>query len=84
MSSPPTMPTMKSNRASPDLGFYREPASAAAEAIVARIEANALSSAEARRTEMIVLNRSNPAAVDERPLGRKAVLEDAVKDHWAL
>jgi hypothetical protein len=33
---------------------------------------------------MIVLNRSNPAAVDERPLGRKAVLEDAVKDHWAL
>jgi hypothetical protein len=33
---------------------------------------------------MIALNRDNPGAVDERFLGMKAALEDAVKDHSAL
>jgi uncharacterized oxidoreductase len=36
------------------------------------------------RAQMISLNRSNPAAVDERFLGLKAALEEAVKDHSAL
>ena len=33
---------------------------------------------------MIALNRDNPAAVDERFLGLKTALKDAVKDHSAL
>lgn len=33
---------------------------------------------------MIALNCENPAVVDERFLGQKAALEDAVKDHSAL
>jgi hypothetical protein len=36
------------------------------------------------RAQMIALNRDNPAAVDERFLGLKPALEDAVKDHSAL
>jgi uncharacterized oxidoreductase len=79
-------PMMKSNRAGPDLGFSREPASAVADAIVAGIEANAfevIRGGEAR-TRMIALNRDNPAAVDERFLGLKPALEEAVKDHSAL
>jgi uncharacterized oxidoreductase len=77
---------MKSNRAGPDPGFSREPASAEADAIVAGIEANAfevIRGGEAR-TRMIALNRDNPAAIDERFLGLKPALEDAVKDHSAL
>lgn len=79
-------PMMKSNRAGPELGFSREPASAVAAAIVDGIEAGAfevIRGGEAR-AQMIALNRDNPAAVDERFLGLKAALEDAVKDHSAL
>ena len=36
------------------------------------------------RAQMIALNRENPAAVDERFLGLKPALEEAVKDHSAL
>jgi len=36
------------------------------------------------RAQMIALNRDHPAAVDERFLGLKLALEDAVKDHSAL
>jgi hypothetical protein len=36
------------------------------------------------RAQMIALNRDNPAAVDDRFLGLKPALEDAVKDHSAL
>jgi short-subunit dehydrogenase len=79
-------PMMKSNRAGPELGFAREPASAVAEAIVAGMEVNALEVIRGgeTRAQMIALNRSHPAAVDERFLGLKAALEEAVKDHSAL
>jgi uncharacterized oxidoreductase len=79
-------PMMKSNRAGPELGFAREPALAVADAIVEGIEANAfevIRGGEAR-AQMIALNRDNPAAVDERFLGLKSALEDAVRDHSAL
>jgi len=79
-------PMMKSNRAGPELGFSREPASAVAAAIVDGIEAGTfevIRGGEAR-AQMITLNRDNPAAVDERFLGLKSALEDAVKDHSAL
>ncbi len=79
-------PMMQSNRAGPELGFSREPASAVAEAIVEGIEANAFEVVRGgeARAQMIALNRDNPGAVDERFLGMKAALEDAVKDHSAL
>ena len=79
-------PMMRSNRAGPELGFSREPASAVADAIVAGMEAQAFEVARGgeARAQMISLNRSNPAAVDERFLGLKAALEEAVKDHSAL
>lgn len=79
-------PMMKSNRAGPELGFSREPASAVADAIVDGIEANAfevIRGGEAR-AQMIALNRNDPAAVDARFLTLKCALEEAVKDHSAL
>ncbi len=79
-------PMMKSNRAGPELGFGREPASEVAAAIVAGIETGAfevIRGGEAR-AQMIALNRENPAAVDERFLALKPALEAAVKDHAAL
>jgi short-subunit dehydrogenase len=79
-------PMMKSNRAGPELGFSREPASAVAQAIIEGIEANAfevIRGGEAR-AKMIALNRDDPAAVDARFLDLKPALEEAVKDHAAL
>jgi short-subunit dehydrogenase len=79
-------PMMKSNRAGPELGFSREPASAVADAIVEGIETNAFAvirGGEAR-AQMIGLNRTDPAAVDARFLTLKSALEAAVKDHSAL
>jgi uncharacterized oxidoreductase len=79
-------PMMETNRAGPELGFSREPASDVAKAIAEGIEGNALEvfrGGEAR-TQMIKLNRQNPIAVDERFQGLKSALEDAVKDHSAL
>ncbi|WP_395069306.1 SDR family NAD(P)-dependent oxidoreductase [Paraburkholderia silvatlantica] len=79
-------PMMQSNRAGPELGFSREPASAVAEAIVDGIEADAFEVIRGGevRAQMIALNRDDPAAVDERFLGLKPALEEAVKDHSAL
>ena len=79
-------PMMKSNRAGAELGFSREPASAVAAAILEGIEANAfevIRGGEAR-SQMIALNRDDPAVIDERFLSLKPALEDAVKDHSAL
>ena len=78
-------PMMKSNRAD-RVGLLREPASAVADAIVEGIEADAFEVVRGgeARAQMIALNRDNPAAVDERFLGLKPALEDAVKDHSAL
>lgn len=79
-------PMMKSNRAGPELGFSREPASAVADAIVGGIEANAFEVVRGgeARAQMIALNRTDPAAVDARFLTLKGALEAAVKDHSAL
>jgi uncharacterized oxidoreductase len=79
-------PMMKSSRAGPELGFSREPASAVADAIVAGIEAEAFEVVRGgdTRAQMIALNRDNPAAIDERFLGLKPTLEEAIKDHSAL
>jgi short-subunit dehydrogenase len=79
-------PMMKSNRAGPELGFSREPAAAVAAAILDGIEANAFEVVRggATRDQMIALNRGNPLAIDERFLGLKSAMEDAVKDHSAL
>ena len=77
---------MKSNRAGSELGFSREPASAVAEGIAEGIETEAfevIRGGEAR-AQMIALNRENPSAVDDRFLGLKPALEEAVKDHSAL
>jgi short-subunit dehydrogenase len=79
-------PMMKTNRAGPELGFNREPASAVADATIEGIEADAfevIRGGEAR-AQMIALNRDNPAAIDERMLAVKPALEEAVKDHSAL
>lgn len=79
-------PMMQSNRAGPELGFSREPASAVADAIVEGIETNAFEVIRGGevRARMIALNRNDPAAVDARFLTLKSALEAAVKDHSAL
>jgi uncharacterized oxidoreductase len=79
-------PMMKSNRAGPELGFSREPASAVADAIVEGMETNAFEVIRGgeTRAQMIALNRNDSAAVDARFLGLKSALEAAVKDHSAL
>jgi len=79
-------PMMSSSRAGPELGFVKEPASAVAQAIVEGIEADALSVVRGgeARAKMIALNREDPAALDERFLGLKPALAEAVRDHSAL
>jgi len=79
-------PMMQTNRAGPELGFSREPASAVADAMIEGIEAGAFEVIRGgeTRAQMIALNRDNPAAVDERMLAMKPTLEEAVKDHSAL
>ena len=79
-------PMMKSNRAGPELGFGREPASAVAEAIIAGIRADAFEVVRGgeARDKMIALNRDDPAAIDQRFLGIKPALAEAVRDHSAL
>jgi hypothetical protein len=79
-------PMMKSNRAGPELGFSLEPAEAVAAAIVEAVEANALElvRGDEARKQMVALNQSNPAAIDERMVGLKPALEEAVQDHSAL
>jgi len=79
-------PMMKSNRAGPELGFSREQPSSVADAIIQGIETDAfevIRGGEAR-AQMITANRDNPGAVDERFLGLKQALEEAVSDHSAL
>jgi uncharacterized oxidoreductase len=79
-------PMMKSNRAGPELGFGREPALDVAEAIVDGIKAAAFEVIRGgeTRAKMIALNRDDPGAMDERFLGLKPAIEEAVKDHSAL
>ena len=79
-------PMMRSNRAGPELGFSLEPAEAVAQAIIEGIEKDAFDVIRGGevRAEMIAVNRTNPAAVDEKFLTLKDALEDAVKDHNAL
>src|SRR3974390_3250416 len=79
-------PMMRSSRAGPELGFTREPASAAAAAAIEGIEQDAfevIRGGEAR-AKMIALNREDPAALDKRFLDLKPALAEAVRDHSAL
>ena len=78
-------PMMKSSRAGPELGFGREPASAVAEAIVAGIRADAFEVVRGgeARDKMVALNRDGPAAIDQRFLGIRPALVEAVRDHSA-
>ncbi|RKR45245.1 SDR family NAD(P)-dependent oxidoreductase [Paraburkholderia sp. BL17N1] len=79
-------PMMRSSRAGAEIGFVREPAIAVADAICSGLEENAfevIRGGEAR-AQMIALNRNDPAALDRRFAGMKAVLEEAVRDHSAL
>jgi short-subunit dehydrogenase len=79
-------PMMRSNRVGPEPGFTREPASAVADVIAEGIETGAFEVVPSGQApaQMIALNRENPAAVDERLLGLKPALEEAVKDYSAL
>lgn len=79
-------PMMKSNRAGPELGFSREPASAVAAAILEGIESSAFDVVRGgeARAQMITLNREDPAALDTQFLRLKPDLENAVKDHSAM
>ncbi|MEW5249606.1 SDR family NAD(P)-dependent oxidoreductase [Microbulbifer sp. 2201CG32-9] len=79
-------PMMKTSNAGPELGFTLEPVEAVAEAIVAGMEEDALTVIRGgeQRQEMIALNRTDPAKLDERFAGLKDTLADAVKDHTAL
>lgn len=79
-------PMMRSSRAGAELGFTREPAVDVADAICAGLEENAfevIRGGETRK-QAIDLNRNDPAALDRRFAGMKAVLEEAVRDHSAL
>jgi uncharacterized oxidoreductase len=79
-------PMMSSSRAGPELGTVRESAEAVAEAVIAAIQANALSVVRGgeARMKMFALNQSDPAAVDQRFLELKSKLAEAVRDHSAL
>jgi uncharacterized oxidoreductase len=82
----PTTNPAKGSRVRAELGFVCEPAIAAADAIRSGLEENAfevIRSGEAR-AQMIDLNCNDPAALDRRFAGMKAVLEEAVRDHSAL
>ncbi|QQN62237.1 SDR family NAD(P)-dependent oxidoreductase [Bradyrhizobium diazoefficiens] len=79
-------PMMASNRAGPELGFTREPASAVADATIAGMEEasfEVIRGGEAR-TKMIALNRDDPGALDKRFADLKPALLLAVRDHSAL
>lgn len=79
-------PMMQSNHAGPDLGFSLEPATDVAEAMAVGLVTGALEVIRggSARTEMIALNRTDPAALDARFAGLKAALEEAVRDHPAM
>jgi hypothetical protein len=75
----------ESNLAGLELDFSGDAASALAEANVASIEANALSSAEATRTpKSLRLISAIPPRSKIAPLIRKTTLEGAIKEHSAL
>lgn len=79
-------PMMQTNRAGPELGFGRESAQAVACATIDGMKSDSfevLRGGEAR-SQAIMLNRDDPAALDERMRASKRALEDAVRDHSAL
>lgn len=79
-------PLMSSSRAGPEVGFAREPVADVAAAIVGGMAADAFDVVRGGevRAQLIATNRDNPAAVDERFVKLKPVLEEAVRDHSAL
>lgn len=79
-------PMMRSSKAGPELGFTREPPEAVADALIEGIEANSFEVIRGgkARAQMIMANRDDPAALDERFLKMKPALEEAVSGHSAL
>ena len=79
-------PMMQTNRAGPELGFGREPASAVANATVEGIETDAFEVIRdgETRAQMIALNRDNPAAIDERMLTMKPMTVTAVREVFGV
>ena len=79
-------PMMMSSRVGPALGFERESAEAVAQAIAEGIETDSLQIIRGGkiRDEMIVQNRTNPRALDDKFASLKPQLAEAVKDHFAL
>ncbi|GLQ51867.1 SDR family NAD(P)-dependent oxidoreductase [Dyella flava] len=79
-------PMMRTSQAGPELSFTRESADEVASAIAAGIDNDAwevIRGGEAR-SQMIALNRDNPAALDARFASIKDALAEAVRDHTAL
>lgn len=79
-------PMMRTSRAGPELGFIQERPEDVGEAIVAGIEDDAMEIVRGgeARSQMIALNRSDPAALDARFSSIKDALAEAVRDHSAL
>src|SRR3546814_1555359 len=79
-------PMIQTSNAWPDVGFVKDPAASVADAIVDGIATDAFEVSRGRETraKMIATNRENPAALDERFLGLKPALAEAVRGHSAL
>ena len=79
-------PMMASSQAGPEHGFDFESAENVATATIAGIADGSLTVVRGgqTRSQMIALNRDDPAAVDEMLAGRKTQLEQAVAGHSSL
>ncbi len=77
---------MASSQAGPEHGFDFESAENVATATIAGIADGSLTVVRGgqTRSQMIALNRDDPAAVDEMLAGRKTQLEQAVAGHSSL
>lgn len=79
-------PMMESSKAGPEHGFDYESPEEVAAAIVAGMADGSLTVVRGgeRRSQMIALNREDPAEVDRMLAGRKEALEEAVAAHSSL
>lgn len=79
-------PMMATNKADAGMGFALQPVADVVGSIVEGIKASAFEVVRGgeARIAMLDLNRSDPAAVDDRFFAMKADLEAAVRDHDAL
>lgn len=77
---------METSKASAEHGFdYESPENVAAATVAGMIDGSlSVVRGGQTRAQMIALNRSDPAAVDQLLAGRKPELEKAVSDHSSL